>query len=70
MFVKPGPHPEKEGEVRRVMHPRTHAILSKDGEEVPASRWWIRHLNRGDVVDATPPVASASEPAAEHNHPA
>lgn len=61
MFVKPAPHPEIPEALLKVRHPRTHAFMKDDGEEVPENRFWLRRLSQGDVVKVE---AKAEEPAA------
>jgi hypothetical protein len=51
MFVKPA-----EGlKVRDPAHP-TRAHIPAEGKRVPEDAYWIRRLQAGDVVAATPPA--------------
>jgi hypothetical protein len=47
VFVKPAPG-------LKVRDPITHKHLPESGREVPDNTYWMRRLNAGDVVLATP----------------
>lgn len=53
MFVKPAPG-------RAVRWPGTMRLLKAQGEIVPETGFWLLLLRNGDVVQSTPPAASAA----------
>lgn len=53
MFVKPAPG-------RAVRWPGTMRLLKAQGETVPETGFWLLLLRNADVVQATPPAASAA----------
>jgi len=61
IYIKPTPQPEG-AEPLKVRKP-VNGHLAADGEWVNRESYWLRRLNDGDVVQATPPAEEAAVPA-------
>lgn len=57
-FLKPAADPKRPGEVLTVLDPFTLQPLPAEGAEVEYKAYWIRRMNDGDVVEATPVKAT------------
>lgn len=57
IFIKPVPQPD--GQPALKVRKPVNGHLAADGEFVNPESYWLRRINDGDVVIATPPAETA-----------